>query len=234
MKLGYSFSDTDGPGYNTVRFRSDEFQVNSAVKYRSQDLRFGVEGQLLGFNLGVTYGHRVFNDSARYYVDSLNVGNNPATTTSSINLLTRTMPTKGTTDFGSFYIQRTFAKQLDFTGRFIYSESNSNTTQTDTINGRVSNTGNIVKLDAINVPGWPKRPQARSDIGLTWRPTDRFRVSNTFTFDQFNISGGNNMIELLQQTTSTGGAVGDTLTNTSAARETAYRRFSNLIKATLK
>ena len=231
MRFGYSFSNTDGPGFNTIRFRSDEFQVNSSINYRSQDFRAGVEGKLLDFNLGFTYGHRAFNDQTNFFVDSLNQGNNPASTTASINLLTRLMPDKGTTDFGSFYIQRTFSKTLDFTGRFIYAETNSVTTQTDTINGRASATGNIITLDAITTPGSAKRPQARSDVGLTWRPVDRLRISNTFTFDQFSISGGNNQVELLQQTTSGGGPVANTLTDTIAARDTAYRRFSNLIEA---
>ena len=231
MRFGYSYSDTEGPAYNTLRFRSDEFQVNSAIKYRSDDIRVGVEGRLLGFNLGFTYGNRSFHDKTYFFVNSLNIGNNPATTTASINLLTRLMPTTGATDFGSFYVQRTFNKTLDFTGRFIYADTHSTTLQSDTINGRVSDTGNIVTLDAITTPGSAKRLQSRGDIGMTWRPGDRFRISNTFTFDQFNISGGNNMIEVLQQTTSGGGPVADTLTNTIAARETAYRRFSNLIEA---
>ena len=235
IRLGYSFNNTDGPGFsfNTLRFpssSSDEFQVNSTIRSSSQDFRAGVEGKLLDFNLGFTYGHRNFNDKTQFFVDTLNQGNNPASTTASINHLTRLMPTKGTTDFGNFYVQRTFAKTLDFTGRFIYAESNSNTTQSDTINGRASATGNIIVLDAITAPGKTKRPQARSDVGLTWRPTDKFRISNTFTFDQFSISGEGRLTEFLQRTTSGGGPVPDSLTTLFGSRDTAYRRFSNLIE----
>ncbi len=62
LRLGYSFNDTKGPGTSTIRF-SDEFQVDSNVKNRSHDFRAGVEGKLLGFNLGLNYGHREFRDS---------------------------------------------------------------------------------------------------------------------------------------------------------------------------
>jgi hypothetical protein len=235
MRFGYSFNHTDGPGFsfNTVRFpssSSDEFQVNSTIHSSSQDLRAGVDGKLLGFNLGFTYGHRNFNDKTQFFVDALNQGNNPAPTTASINRLTRLMPTKGATDFGNFYVQRTFAKTLDFTGRFIYAESDSNTTQSDTINGRASATGNIIVLDAITAPGRTKRPQARSDVGLTWRPTDNLRISNTFTFDQFSISGEGSLTEFLQRTTSGGVPVPNSLTTLFGARNTAYRRFSNLVE----
>ncbi|HYJ90327.1 MAG TPA: hypothetical protein VEV84_03390 [Pyrinomonadaceae bacterium] len=233
MQLGYSFNNTEGPGFATLRFpssSSDEFQVNSDNKYKSQDFRAGVQGELLGFNLGLNYGHRIFNNNTKYFVDSLNLGNNPASTTASINFLTRLMPTKGTTDFGTFYVQRTFAKVFDFTGRFIYSESRSDTTQSDIANGRASATGNIIVLDAITAPGKAKRPQARSDIGLTWRPTDRFSVSNTFTFDQFNITGSNSFTEAQTTTTSSGKPNSPAATTTSGYRLTAYRRFSNLIE----
>lgn len=235
MRFGYSFNHTDGPGlsFSTIRFpasSSDEFQVNSTIRSTSQDFRAGVEGKLLGFNLGFTYGHRNFQDKTQFFVDTFNPGDNPATTTASINSLRRLMPTKGTTDFGNFYVQRTFAKTLDFTGRFIYAESNSNTTQSDTISGRASATGNIIVLDAITAPGKAKRPQARSDVGVTWRATDKLRVSNTFTFDQFSLAGEGRLTELLQRTTSTGGPVPDLLTTLFGSRDTAYTRFSDLVE----
>jgi len=235
--LGYSFSNTQGPGFTTLRFpssSSDEFQVNSDYKYRSQDLRGGIQGEVLGFNYGVNYGHREFRNDTRYFVNSLNVGNNPAITTSSINSLTRLMPTKGTTDFGTFYVQRTFAKVFDLTGRFIYSNSESKTTQTDMANGRASATGNIIVLDAISAPGTAKRPQSRGDLGLTWRPVDRFSVSNTFTFDQFSISGTNSFSETVTSTTSSGTPNSVPGTTASGYRLTSYRRFTDLVEGDLR
>ncbi len=236
MRFGYSFNHTDGPGlsFNTIRFpssSSDEFRVNSTIRTTSQDFRAGVEGRLLGFNLGFTYGHRIFRDKTRFFVNEFNPGDNPAGTTASINTFSRSLPAKGTTDFGNFYVQRTFAKTFDFTGRFIYSESNSNTTQTDAGTGRASATGNIIVLDAITAPGRTTRPQARSDVGLTWRATNEFRISNTFTFDQFSLSGEGSLTELLRRTTNTGGPVPDLLTTLFGSRDVAYRRFSDLIEA---
>jgi hypothetical protein len=140
------------------------------------------------------------------------------------------MPTKGTTDFGTFYFQRTFAKVLDLTGRFIYSNSESKTTQTDNITGRASATGNIIVLDAITAPGTAKRPQARGDVGLTWRPNDRFSVSNTFTFDQFSISGTNAFSESVLTTTSSGTPNSVPGTTTRGYRLMAYRRFTDTIE----
>ena len=231
MKLGYSYNTTDGPGNYTLRFRSDQFQVGSSIKTDSKDLRAGVEGKVLGFNLGVNYGRRYFKDRSSFFVDSLNLGNQVDPSTSSINSLVRLMPTNGTTDFVMFFVQRTFAGRLDFTGRAIYSESNSHFDQSDFIRGLNSGTpNNIIRLDQIAVKGNAKRPQARGDIGLTYRITEKFRLSNTFLFDQFSIGGGNTLFELLQQTTSAGVNVADTTTRSLAYRTTAYRRFSDTIE----
>ena len=203
MRFGYSFNNTEGPAGATIRFNSDVFGIDSTVKTRSDDFRAGVEGQVLGFNLGLTYGHRNFNDQTRFFLNEFSIGNNPGTTTATMNSANRGFRTKGKTDFVNFYIQRTFARKLDFTGRMIYSESNSNISETDLLAGRsqAGSAGNIILSDQILALGDAKRPQTRGDIGLTYRVTDDFRISNTFTFDQFNVGGGNQLDELVLSTT---------------------------------
>ena len=229
-RIGYSFNNTEGPGTNTIRFSGDEFQLDSTIKSRSDDLRLGVEGTVLGFNLGVNYGRRNFRDNTRFFSDGFNGGNNPASTTSFLSRGLRQFRVKGTTDFVHFFAQRTFAKRLDFTGRFIYAESRSKINENDLLAGRASATGNIILADTIDVPGDAKRPQARGDLGVTYRVTDRFRISNTFTYDQFNISGGNTLFELVNSTTGAG-VPNPTTTFSSSWRGTAYQRVSNLIEA---
>ena len=56
-------------------------------------------------------------------------------------------------------------------------------------------------------------------------------ISNTFTFDQFSLSGEGSLTELLRRTTNTGGPVPDLLTTLFGSRDVAYRRFSDLIEA---
>lgn len=230
FRLGYSFNNTDGPGTNTIRFSGDEYQVNTRVAGRSDDARLGVDGRWLGFNLGLNYGHREFGDSTRFFVDSFNPGNNPASTTSFLTRSSRQFRVKGTTDFVHLFLQRTFAERFDLSGRLIYSVSKSKGNETDLLAGRASATGNIIVADEIFVPGDSKRPQTRADLGLTYRITDDFRLSNTFTFDQFNISGSNTLFELVQSTTGAGVPNTGPPTFTSAYRTTSYRRFSNLVE----
>jgi hypothetical protein len=229
-KIGYSFNNTEGPGTNTIRFSGDEYQLNSTVRSRSDDIRLGIEGTVFGFNLGVNYGRRNFRDKTRFFSEGFNPGNNPAPTTSFLNRAFRQFRIKGTTDFAHFFVQRTFERRLDFTGRFIYSESRSKINENDLLAGRASATGNIIIADIIDVPGNAKRPQARADFGVTYRITDNLRISNTFTFDQFNISGANTLFEQVTNTTGAGVPGPITTTFTSAWRGTAYQRTSNLVE----
>ncbi len=231
IRLGYGFNRTDGPGTNTWRFRSDEFQVDSRIRNRSNDFRVGVEGKLLGFNLGLLYGHRGFRDDALFFVDSFNPGNNLGSTTSSLTFGSRDFNVVGTTNFVNFFFQRTFAKKLDLTGRFIHAQSNSEILESDILVGRVSATGDIITSDEIIVPGVARRPQSRGDLGATWRVTDKLRISNTFTFDQFSVGGSNTLAELVRSTSAAGAPRADAFTNSLAWRSTSYRRFSNLIEA---
>ncbi len=159
------------------------------------------------------------------------MGNNPATTNQFINFSNRQFRVAGTTDFVNFFVQRTFAKRFDFTGRLIYSESVSKINESDFLNGRVSATGDIIIADEITVPATAKRPQTRGDVGITFRATDNFRISNTFTFDQFNIGGSNTLFEQVIRTTGAGVPNSPTPTYTSAWRATSYHRYSNLIEA---
>ena len=240
MRFGYSYSDTNGPGFYTLRWQRDEYMINQLVDNVSHDFRAGVDWQVLGFNFGLTWGHRLFRDKNQFLDTGLIPGNNPQppingcsndnTCSSTMSTGFRLMPARGTTDYGNFFVQRTFAKKLDFTGRFVYSETVSKSNQSDNYTGRLRN-NNIVTADLISVAANAKRPQARADIGLTYQPIEKLRISNTFTFDQFNTTGFEALRELLQQTTSSGGTVADTLTNSSAFRLDSYRRFTNLIEA---
>jgi hypothetical protein len=232
FKVGYSFNDTEGPGYWTIRWpairtiaSSDEFQVNSHFKTRSQDIRLGVEGTLVGFNLGFNYGHRTFRDNTRFFVDATNLGNIPIPANPLIDSGFRSYPVRGTVDYFHFFVQRTFAKRFDFTGRLVYSESISKTDEGDFWTGRASTTGTIVLSDVYAFPGKARRPQTRGDLGITWRITDNFRLSNTFTFDQFSISGNNLNTEIAQRA---GNPLPDLLTSGALySTDTAYRRFTN-------
>ncbi len=246
VKLGYGFNNTTGPGNYTMRWpqfgsttlttRGDEFMVNVRNRNKSDDFRAGVEGNLAGFNWGVNYGRRMFRDNARFSIDSFSNGNNPLPNTAQINSFYRDFPTRGTTDYVSFNLQRTFAKVLDFTGRLVYSDSRTNFLQSDSGSGLSTFSGVtipqvIIDLDQATVTGTAKRNQTRGDLGATYRITSAFRISDTFNFDQFRISGQNRFLEYLYSRTTAGVARPNDYSDNGAWRATNYRRYTNLIEA---
>src|SRR5207237_3257226 len=102
----------------------------------SFDFRAGADGTLYGFNLSFTYGNRQFKDRTNYITQG-NIGFNTTPNTGAIATFNRSYPIDGTTNFASLSVQRTFFdKQLDFTGRVIYSLTDRNIGFTELITGR--------------------------------------------------------------------------------------------------
>ena len=228
FNVGYSFNRTNGPASTTTRAYSDEFGIKTEVDNGSDDLRAGFDTQLGGVNLGFGYGHRSFREDTLYYIDAPNPGINTANT-AALATFQRSYPIKGSTDYGSFRLQKTFAQRLDLSARFIYSLSKTNLRMFEFITGR-DNSNNIVDQDKFAISGDAKRPQARGDIGLTFRITNKFRISDTFTYDQFSISGGSSFFEDFRRRNAAGNPLAPTLTATLYHRITGYDRTSNLIE----
>jgi hypothetical protein len=229
FRLGYSFNQTGGTGGFTTRAYSDEFPITSFVNSRSYDFRAGVDVKLFGFNLALSEGYRNFTDKTSYTLIAPSPGNNPANT-ARLATFQRNYPIEGNSYYTLFSAHRTFAKRIDFTGRFIYSSTDTKFNVFESITGR-DNSNNIVDLDRFEISGDSKRPQGRGDVGLTFLVTKNFRISETFTFDQFNISGGNRFLEQLIRRNNAGNPLATTLTNTVAHRVTSFRRVMNTIEA---
>ena len=228
LRLGGGYNKTGGSGRFTTRAYSDEYPIDSRVDNGTMDLRAGIDGKLLGFNLSLSYGYRRFREDTSYST----LSNSGFNTTNSAVIATfdRQYPIDGTTNFVLFNMQRTFAKKLDFTGRIAYSLTDRRFGFFETITGR-DNSNNIVDIDRFNITGDSKRPQTRADLGVTYAVTDNFRISDTFTYDTFNISGGTAFAEALFTRTSTGGPRNPVFTNTLYHRVTGFERYTNTIEA---
>jgi hypothetical protein len=209
LRFGTSFYNARGDRGASHRTR-DVFPIVEKLEADTMDLRAGLDTKLAGFSLSLTAGLRDFDDNGKFVVESPQVGVAGScffgvcispTDVNVLNSLVRENPTEGDTKYGMFTIQKTFVKRLDLTGRFVYSDTNREFSILDLINyrgqlryttpsGSSTNSPNLfVDEDRYEIVGASKRPQSRGDIGLTYAVTDRFRISNTFTFDQFNSYG---------------------------------------------
>ena len=228
FNFGMSFNDYRGPGVYTIRAFSDEFPVDSFTRNKSTDFRGGIEGKLLGFDLGLTQGFRFFKDRSDYSITSTNLGNNP-TNNAVVTSFSRIFPTDGNSYYTALSAHRTFAEKLDFTGKFIYTSTDSDMSMTEKIIGR-DNSNNIIDLDNFTIMAKNRRIQKRADFGLTYRATDNFRISNTFSFDTFTINGGEGLEEAVTRRTSAGNPLASTFTKSAAYRVNDFTRYVNTIE----
>jgi hypothetical protein len=228
ITAGLSFNRVRGPGGSTDRFFSDEFPINLKTKSNSTDLRIGAEGKLFGFDWGLSQGFRTFGDRSTASLAAPSQGNAP-TNQSRLDTFSRNYPINGKAYFTQAHIHRTIAERLDFTGRLIYSSTNTQTRLDQLMTGRdnTNPVGILVTSDVINNTTNAYRPQTRGDLGLTYMATDKLRISNTFTFDQFTVNGGNNFQEVW---TKASGSTLKSTTITSAYRVNNFKRYLNTIE----
>ncbi|HEY0457903.1 MAG TPA: hypothetical protein VGC97_02055 [Pyrinomonadaceae bacterium] len=228
LRLGMGYNDSEGTGSTTSRAYSDEFSTPSRINSHATDLRAGVDTTLWGFNLSLSGGWRDFNDKTTYGFNVPNPGYNTTNTTVLFNF-ERQHPIEGNTGYGIFNVQRTFAKRLDFTARVSFAQTNRTFQFSELITGR-DNSNNIVDSDRFFIQGESRRPEFRTDLGVTYAVTKNFRVSETFTYNIFHIDGGNAFNEALFTRTAAGGARAPVFTNTNYYRVTGFERYANLVE----
>ncbi len=239
INLGGSVGDYSGPGTSNMRWNSDEFKVNVYNKNKTSDVRFGAEGKLIGFDWSFTEGIRKYKDRSSFAINSTNQGHatpqNTATVSAVVNSFSRLFPVDGKTYFSQFHLHRTIAKRLDFTGRILYSSTSTMMSLNEVVSGTdataASSGGpNFIDSDVYIAQANSKRPQTRGDLGVTYMATDNFRISNTFTFDQFAVNGGQIYAQDAVRRNAAGTAISPTVARTRAYRVEAYRRFMNTLE----
>ncbi|MDM7921235.1 MAG: TonB-dependent receptor [Pyrinomonadaceae bacterium] len=218
FRVGYSYNLADGSGSTSTRIsRGDIFPLYSDVDTKAHDFRLGADGNLFGFNISGTYGYRNYKDRTLYTLT-----NDPGDVTSNTNRiisLERRTPVDGDTHYGVLSVQRTFAKRFDFTAKLTHAVASTDSQLIESLS--YINTSNVLVNETYNVSGNAKRPQTRADLGMTWRVTDRFRLSNTFTYDGFNVNGGNIYAQV---------PIPGTASNNYSYFTTRYRRYTNLFE----
>jgi hypothetical protein len=228
--LGYSLNRTSGPTLTTYDYARDEFPIFSPTRYESNEYRVGADARLWVFDLGFQQGWRFFKEDSTYSLPVPSVGNN-TTNQSALNTFTRDLPTRGETPFTRFNVH-SLLKRVDFSGRFIYTSSDTDYTLSENLTGK-DFSGNNVVLDTYTIKGNAKRPNALGDLGVTVFATDKLRISDTFRINSFRINGGQDFFEQLVRTRTTPAGVVPlpTLTTINQSfRATKYRQAVNIIE----
>ena len=240
--VGYSPERYSGPAFTNYHLGGNDFNYPQNLKSRADDYRFGADARVAGFDLSFMQGFRRFRDDS--FVDlGPTQGINPASSAFDFTSFTHNEPTRGSIDFTRFSAHTLIAKQVDITARVVYSKSDTNFTQLENFTGpnfnpRVTGwpptppnaTPNTLNLGQYNITGDSERPYWLGDIGATWLVTNKFRISNTFRVEDFNITGNAVFADRFTITRPTGATTRtDTfsISNLDAHRTTEYRKYQN-------
>ena len=241
FNIGYSPERYSGPAFTNYHVGGNEFILLSQLKSRADDFRAGADGKFGPLNFSFLQGFRRFRDDS---VIDLGVtpGINLNPTAASLTSFDRHEPARGSVNYTRFSLQTLVAKRLDITGRIIYSKAKQNYVSVESFTGRNWNpritgfppsppgaTPNILNLGQYNLNGDTERPSWLGDLGLTWLATDKFRVSNTFRVETFDINGAALFADFFSLTR---GSRTDTIgfSNRDVNTRTEYRKIQNTIE----
>jgi hypothetical protein len=241
FNVGYSPERYNGPAFTNYHVGGNEFMLLSQLRSRSNDFRFGADGRVGPINFSFLQGFRRFRDDS--FIDlgvTPGINLNPAA--ASLTSFNRDEPTRGKVNYTRVSVQTLVANRLDITGRIVYSKATSNYNSIESFSGRNWNpritgfpptppgaTPNILNLGQYNLTGESERPNTLGDLGLTFRATNKFRISNTFRAETFEINGAALFSDFFSLTR---GTRTDTIgfSNRNVNTLTEYRKFQNTIE----
>ena len=241
FNIGYSPERYNGPAFTNYHVGGNEFILLSEIRSRANDFRVGADGSLGPVNFSFLQGFRRFRDDTVIHL-GLTPGINRNPTAASLTGFNRDEPSRGKVNYTRLSLQTLVANRLDITGRIIHSKAESDFNSIEAFTGRNWNpritgfppsppgaTPNILNLGRYELTGNSERPSTLGDLGLTFRATEKFRISNTFRVDTFEINGFalySNFFSLTRgtRTDSTG------FSNRDVNTLTKYRKIQNTIE----
>ena len=241
FNVGYSPERYSGPAFTNYHVGGNEFNLLGELRSRSNDYRLGADGKLGPLNFSFLQGFRRFRDDS--FIDlGVTPGINRNTTVASLTSFDRNEPARGSVDYTRFSVQTLVANKLDISGRVIYSKAKQDFNSIESFSGlnwntRISGfpptppnaTPNVLNLGQYGLTGTSERPNWLGDLGITWWATDRFRLSNTFKIETFDINGAalfNDFFSITRGTRT------DTIgfSNSNVDTTTEYHKYQNTIE----
>jgi hypothetical protein len=241
INIGFSPERYSGPAFTTYHLGGNEFNFVSNLKSRANDFRIGADGKLGPIDFSVLQGFRLFRDDSFVRIGpTRGVNLNPAV--AAFSSFSRTEPASGEVDYTRLSAHTTIAKKLDITARLVHSDATSTYVFNESFTGTNFNpritgwpptppaaTPNTLNLSQYNISGRTKRPNTLFDLGATLLATEKFRLSNTFRVETFEITGTGLFSDFFSITR---GTRTDTVgfSNLDATRITKYRKYQDTIE----
>ena len=237
FNIGYSPERFNGPFFTTYHIGGNEFQLLNNLKSRSNDFRLGADGKLGPIDFSFQQGFRRFRDDSFINLGATpGINLNPAA--ASLTTFIRNEPTRGSVNYTTFSAHTLVAKKLDITGRIVHSNATSNSVFLESFTGLNWNTRvagqlsppNVLTLGQYNIPANVKRPNTLGDIGVTLLATNKFRISNTFRVEDFEINGIATFNDFFNLTRAPASSSRLVVNGLSANRIISYRKYQDTVE----
>lgn len=190
INLGYARSRAKGPDTTTYDYQRNEFPLDGAARWATNDYRVGTDIILTrNWEFFFEEMFRRYNDDTNYFQDvAVNHGNEP-TSRSLLTFFNRDNPTRmrGYITRGSLAGAITPRAHLVLRG--FYGSETLDITQYELTSG-VNASGNQIISGNIITTGHAHRPSADADVLFTYDINEQFSISNSFRYTNFRIDGG--------------------------------------------
>ena len=243
FNVGYSPERYSGPFLTNYHMGGNDFTLLANAKSRANDFRVGADGKLGPIDFSFLQGFRRFREDTFI---NLGRGINPNPTVAQLTSFNRQEPARGSVNYTQFSVHSLVAKKLDITARITHSDSTSNSIFLENLtavnwNTRISGypptppaaTPNILNLGQYNIPSNTKRPSTLFDLGVTFLATSKFRVSNTFRVEDFEINGVatfNDFFSTSRPNPNPTRTDTITISNLAVDKRTKYRKYQDTIE----
>ena len=237
--LGYSPERYSGPAFTNSHFAGNEFLLLSNLKTRANDFRLGADGKVGPIDFSFMQGFRRFRDDS-FITQGIGINANPAV--AQFTSFNRQEPARGKVDYTRLSLHSMIAQKLDLTFRIMHSVATSNSLFVENSTGRNFNprvtgfpttppaaTPNTTNLSQFTITGDVRRPNTLADFGATFLATSKFRISETFRVETFEIRGTGLFADFFSLTR---GAITSTFTssNLDVTKTTKYRKYQNTLE----
>ena len=236
FNFGYSPERYSGPAFTTYHIGGNEFLLLSNLRSQANDYRFGADGRLGRVDFSFQQGFRRFRDDSFINLGAT-PGINPNPAVASYTTFTRNEPTRGTVDYTTLSAHTLVASKLDITGRIVYSRGSSASIFRENATGVNFNTRisgqlappNTLLLGQYNIPANVSRPNTIGDVGVTFLATNKFRISNTFRVEDFQINGAATFNDFfsVQRGTTIDPRI---FSNLGVLKSTMYRKYQDTVE----
>jgi hypothetical protein len=192
--FAYSRSSGFGPGFTTYGLTGNEFLLNTRWQYAADEYRGGVEISLPRLTFTVEQGYR-FQRNDTGVTDSGNPNGNVSRPFLGQNIvlndLSRSYHDRTTLPVSKAALKYTPFDNLKFTGRYIYSMADLDSSLIESNIGNFASLENLLfyKASADSFSGKAKEPNHNGAFLIEYSPFSRLTLLDQFDTQSFHISG---------------------------------------------